>query len=114
MSPFRDLLAEIEVTMTPAPRLIPDPRLTVLSSGAPPPGRRNRFWCALMEQQVEVEFETLRTLGFSRRVGVRSCTAFESPEAVACRRRCLDAQFRRQWPPALPVADRARRASPKA
>jgi hypothetical protein len=73
--------------------------------GATPlPRRRSHFWCALMEQEVEVEFEMQRLLGFSTPVGVRRCSAFDPPEAVACRRRCLDHQFRRQWPPALPVA----------
>ena len=47
---------------------------------------------------MEVEFETRRILGFSGRVGVSGCSAFESAETVACRRRCLEAQFRRPWP----------------
>jgi hypothetical protein len=70
------------------------------------PRRRSHFWCGLMEQEVEVEFEMRRRFGFSTPVGVVSCSAFEPPEAVGCRRRCLDARFRHQWPPTQPVASR--------
>ena len=69
-------------------------------------GRRRRsFWCAGVEREVVVEF---------RHGHVRSCTAFEEPSAIACARRCRDAAFRRQWPPALPVMmepQRSRRAA---
>jgi hypothetical protein len=55
---------------------------------------RRSFWCATAGRDVEVRF---------RRVGVLSCSAFETPTAVACARRCLDRGFRAQWPRALPV-----------
>jgi hypothetical protein len=32
-------------------------------------------------------------------------------QAISCSRQCLDAGFRRYWPPALPVATRGRRAA---
>lgn len=66
-------------------------------------GRRCRVWCATMEREVEVEFVTRGPFGLRRRVGVRSCTAFDPPTAVTCARRCLDTAYRRQWEPALPV-----------
>ena len=55
---------------------------------------RRSFSCPVAGRDVVVEF---------RRGRVRSCTAFETPKAIACARRCIDAGFRRQWPPALPV-----------
>jgi hypothetical protein len=55
---------------------------------------RRSFWCATAGRDVEVRF---------RRACVLSCSAFETPTAVACARRCLDRGFRAQWPPALPV-----------
>ena len=76
----------------------------------PPEGGscRRHFWCALKDQEVEVEFETRSTLGLRRDVGIRQCTAFDPPSDVACGRHCLDSKFRRQWPSALPVIDRRR------
>lgn len=56
--------------------------------------RRRSFWCALADRDVVVEF---------RWGHVRSCSAFENPKAIECGRRCTDAAFRGQWPPALPV-----------
>lgn len=67
--------------------------------------RRRRFWCAWSRREVEVEFETRGLPGFRRVVTVRSCSAFDPPTAIECRRRCLDAAFRRQWEPPLPVYD---------
>jgi hypothetical protein len=55
---------------------------------------------------VDVEFTTRAFLGFPRLVGVNRCSAFAEPDDVACGRHCLDSDFRRQWPPALPVVDR--------
>ncbi len=107
MSPHRDLLAEIELTMVPSLRMRPGPGLYVPASEPPEAGSRRRsFWCSLKKQEVEVEFETRAFLGFPRTVGVRRCTAFDEPENVACGRHCLDSKYRRQWPPALPIADR--------
>ena len=108
MGPFNDKLAELEVTMVPSPRLRPE-AVTQMppgeSSDAPFEGgsRRRHFWCALKEQEVEVEFETRSFLGLSRIVGVRQCTAFEQPQGVACGRRCVDSRYRDQWPSALPL-----------
>jgi hypothetical protein len=65
--------------------------------------RRRRFWCALTQREVEVRFEEHGIPGFRRAVAVRSCSVFDPPTAVSCHRRCLDADFRRQWPSALPV-----------
>ena len=44
--------------------------------------------------------------GFRKAIAVLSCNRFEPPSAIACQRRCLNAAFRRQWPPALPVGGR--------
>ena len=62
--------------------------------------RRRRFWCALSRRDVEVEFAARGLPGF-RRVAVRSCSQFEPPTAVACRRACVDVAFRRRWEPSL-------------
>ena len=110
-----DLLAELELTMVPSARRRPAPGLYLTAeerAGAGPASGSSRrtFWCARKEQEVEVEFETRRFLGFPRLVALKRCSAFCEPEAVACGRHCLDAKYRRQWPFALPVA-RNRRAS---
>ncbi len=65
--------------------------------------RRRRFWCVQSRREVEVEFEEHGLPGFRRAVAVKSCSVFDPPTAVSCRRRCLDPAFRRQWEPALPV-----------
>jgi len=65
--------------------------------------RRRRFWCAQSGREVEVELEERGLPGFRRAVAVRSCSVFDPPAAIGCRRRCLDADFRRPWEPALLV-----------
>lgn len=111
----RDLLAEIELTMVPSHLEPPDPALGVPPGrrwGGPRRGlRRRRFWCALRDQDVEVEFETSGMPGFARTVGVKRCSVFEEPDKVECGRHCLESRFRRQWPYALPVAGHRRVAS---
>jgi hypothetical protein len=111
MSMHRDLLAELELTMVPSLKIVPEPGCYVPASepqkAASRTGSwRRRVWCSLRRQEVEVEFETRAFLGFPRLVGVNRCTAFDEPKDVACGRHCLDSEFRRRWPPALPVADR--------
>jgi hypothetical protein len=111
----RDMLAELELTMVPSPHKRPEPGFCApaseLSDDARSGSRRRRFWCFLREQDVEVEFETKKILGFSRTAGVKRCSAFEQPDKVECGRHCLESRFRRQWPYALPVADHRRPAS---
>ena len=68
--------------------------------------RRRNFWCATGGERVDVEFEERGLPGFSTTIAVLSCSRFEPPSAIACQRQCLDAAFRRQWPPALPVGGR--------
>ena len=58
---------------------------------------------------MEVEFAAKSFLGVPRLISVKRCSAFEEPEKVACGRHCLDSKFRRQWPPALPIADPRRK-----
>ena len=111
MNPFRDLLAELEVTMVPSLRRPQEPSAQGPLGGFPDipaegGSRRRHFWCSLKKQEVEVEFETRSHLGLPRIVGVRRCTAFDRPQDVACGRHCLDSKFRGQWPSALPVIDR--------
>lgn len=65
--------------------------------------RQRHFWCAQSRREVEVAFEERGLPGFRRAMAVKSCSVFDPPTAVACRRRCLDANFRCQWEPALPV-----------
>ena len=66
--------------------------------------RRRRLWCALVEREVEVEFEERGLPGLRWQYAVQTCTAFDPPAHVECRRRCLDVAFRRQYPPALPIS----------
>lgn len=110
MSLHHDLLAELELTMVPSVRISPKPGLYVPTDDLAETGLQRSscrsFWCALKKQQVEVEFETRTFLGIPRLIGVRRCSAFDQPEDVACARRCLDSKYRRQWPYALPIADR--------
>jgi hypothetical protein len=113
MSVDRDLLAELELTMVPSLRIRPEPGMCVPAGGRAEAASRcgsssRTFWCALKNQEVEVEFETTRFLGFPRLVGITRCSAFGEPEEVACGRRCLDSKYRRQWPFALPTADHRR------
>ena len=111
MSAFQDLLAELELTMVPSLRTRPEPGMCMhageLPEAAPRGGTSRRsFWCGIKKQQVDVEFDAKSILGFPRLVGVKRCSAFDEPEDVACSRRCLDSEFRRRWPFALPTADR--------
>lgn len=110
MSPYRDLIAEIELTMVPSHGTKPTPAMYVPASDLAEAARSGStcrtFWCALKNQEVEVEFEAKRFLGFPRVAAVKRCSAFCEPDAVACNRNCLDSKFRHQWPFALPVADK--------
>jgi hypothetical protein len=113
MSAYPDILAEIELTMVPSLRTRPDPGMYVPSGELPeaaPRGRscRRTFWCSLKEQMAEVQFETKPAFGFPRLVGVKRCSTFDEPEDVACGRNCLDSDFRRRWPSALPTAGHRR------
>lgn len=56
--------------------------------------RRRRFWCARAQREVEVEFEEHGLIGFRRAVAVRSCSVFDPPTHVHCRRSCLDRDAR--------------------
>jgi hypothetical protein len=62
-----------------------------------------RFWCALYRREAEVPFASRGLLPVPR--AVLSCSVFEPGDAVACRRRCLDASYRRQWAPPLAARD---------
>jgi nucleotide-binding universal stress UspA family protein len=64
------------------------------------------FWCGLSGRDVEVEFVERGLPGIRWDRTVRSCTAFDPPTAVECHRRCVDAGFRQQWAPALPLHSR--------
>jgi hypothetical protein len=50
-----------------------------------------RFWCREMGRDVEVTLDGR---------AIVSCTAFESPTAIACRRQCMDVMYRRPCEPA--------------
>ena len=64
--------------------------------------RRRHFWCARAGAQVEVEFEERGLVGFRRGVAVLSCSVFDPPTAVGCRRDCLDRDVRIRLPMTLP------------
>ena len=113
MSLQHDLLAELELPMVPSLRIRPAPGLYVPARERAEAATRSgpccrRFWCGIEKQEVEVEFETKRFLGFPRLVGVKRCSAFDEPEKVTCGRRCLDSTFRRQRVFALFTVDRRR------
>jgi hypothetical protein len=110
MSLQHDLLAELELTMVPSLRIRPAPCMYVPASERAEAATRSgscrrRFWCGIKKQEVEVEFEAKRFLGFPRMVGVKRCSVFDEPKKVACGRHCLDSKFRRQRPFALPTVD---------
>jgi hypothetical protein len=60
---------------------------------------RRRFWCALHRREAEVDFVSCKLLPLPR--AVRTCSIFEPGHPVACRRRCVDASYRRQWASSL-------------
>ncbi len=64
---------------------------------------RTRVWCSAVGAEVEVEYELRGLPGFRHSSAVRACSVFEPGEAVACRRRCLDSAYRKQWEPPLPI-----------
>jgi hypothetical protein len=66
---------------------------------------RRRFWCRLVDRDVEVEFA--KRGPFRRLAAVARCPAFEDGTAISCARRCLDPGFRGQWQPALSVRPKA-------
>ena len=107
MNMHRDLLAELELTMVPSLKIPAGSDIYVPVSELPTRTGtwRRRVWGSLQRQEVEVEFETKTFLGFPRLVGLNRCTAFDEPKDIACGRHCLDSEFRRRWPPALPMAD---------
>ncbi len=100
-----DLLAELELTMVPLAGREPRRDLYMPCHEKAERSRTSRrtFWCAAKNQEVEVEFETKRVLGFPRVAAVKRCSAFDEPGQVACGRQCLDSRYRRQWPSDLPV-----------
>lgn len=73
--------------------------LLPISTGAV---RRRRFWCARANGEVEVEFEERGIIGFRRAVAVLSCTVFDPPTRVHCRRSCLNRDVRVRLPMTLP------------
>jgi hypothetical protein len=64
--------------------------------------RRRRFWCDRVEGEVDVEFEEHGLIGFRRAVAVRSCSVFDPPTGVSCRRSCLGHDVRARLPMTLP------------
>jgi hypothetical protein len=107
MTKTRDLMAELELTMVPSLIRPSESPMTGHPDDAGDGACRRHFWCSIKGREVEVEFQTVprRLLG-PRIVGVKSCTAFEAPAAVACDRACVDGRFRSQWPDSLRVGTR--------
>jgi hypothetical protein len=64
----------------------------------------------MIRREVEVLVEERGLPGLAHASSVTSCSVFDPPTAVACTRRCLDAEFRRRWPPALPIWQSSRKA----
>jgi len=71
--------------------------------------RRRRFWCAHVKREVEVLVEERGLPGFVHAASVASCSVFDPPAAVTCDRRCVSAEFRRRWPPVLPIMKSGRK-----
>jgi hypothetical protein len=111
MSPTRDLMAELELTMVPSLRRPREPGPEGPPGGYPEGASggtcRRHFWCSIKQHEVEVEFETVPRLLLPARIAaVKRCTAFDEPTDIACGRHCVDGRFRNQWPESLRVADR--------
>lgn len=49
--------------------------------------RRRVFWCPGVGREAEVEFEDLGVAGFRAR-NVLTCSVFENPREITCRRAC--------------------------
>ena len=64
--------------------------------------RRRHFWCERAGAEVEVEFEEHGLVGFRRAVAVLSCSVFDPPTAVGCRRGCLTRDVRVRLPMTVP------------
>jgi len=65
-----------------------------------------RFWCALQARDVEVLFARNPLPLFGAPLTVRCCSAFDSPGALTCDRRCAKAEYR--LPSAPPLLGLAR------
>ena len=63
--------------------------------------KRRHFVCAEAGREVEVEFEEWGLAGLRRAVAVRSCSVFDPPSAVQCRRACRNRDVRVQLPLSL-------------
>src|SRR5512140_841400 len=79
MSLHHDVLAELELTMVPSLRPQPAAGMWVQAGEGAEAGTgcgssRRSFWCALKDQEVEVEFGMKRLLGFPRLAGVKRCS----------------------------------------
>jgi hypothetical protein len=59
---------------------------------------RRHFWCASAEREVEVRFVEAGLPGFRRPVAVRTCSMFDPPTEVTCRRDCLNRDVRVKLP----------------
>jgi hypothetical protein len=62
--------------------------------------RVRRFWCTRADRDVEVTFTEPRPF-VSGRPAVKSCSAFEADEDIACPRSCVDTTYRRPCRPAV-------------
>lgn len=82
------------------------------------PSRRHReiFWCSEVNRSVSVEFVQEGRWPLRRETAIVSCSAFERPGLMNCRRACLDPASRRAlcpgrlgvglWDPFLDVTAR--------
>lgn len=51
--------------------------------------RSATFWCPFSKRKVTASFAEKGALGIGTRIDVCSCTAFEDPDVVTCRKGCL-------------------------
>ncbi len=56
--------------------------------------RRVSFWCAEKGRMATVEFVRKGSFFFRKETEILSCSAFEDPGLLNCRRRCLDRAYR--------------------
>lgn len=63
-----------------------------------PETRRVSFWCRDKGRMVTVKFACPGSFLFRKDTEILSCSAFEDPGLINCRRGCLDPSYRASLP----------------
>ncbi len=56
------------------------------------------FWCDEAGRMVSAEFTREGPPFFRKETEILSCSAFDRPSQINCKRGCLDPLYRRWWP----------------